>query len=214
MPKNFWDILRNVYGPAQQLAQMRRQMQNQQTLQPVSPVAPVAPPTSFSTQQLPPSTQPTYAQQQADYQRQQQEAQERQYREEAAAAARAKKQYGELITVAEKKAAIARLIYDPTDAMGNPVTDRDGKVVRLCKLIEVQYDGLVRTIEPYSYRLVPGYRKINGKRYPTGDMNELLFAHCRMHGWIHSFDLRKIRNMRVVEEYYYPRWPIEIEPIE
>lgn len=213
MPKNFWDILRSTYAPAQQLVQMRRQMQNQQALQPVAPVAPVSPPTTFTTQQLPPSTQPTYTQQQADYQRQEQERLERQEREQAAAQARTKKQYGDLITAEEKKRAIASLIYDPTDAMGNPVTDKDGKRVRLCKLIEVQYDGLVRIIEPYSYRLFPGYRMINGKRYPTGDMKEMLYAHCRMHGWIHSFDLRKIKNMRVVEEYYYPRWPIEIEPV-
>lgn len=71
-------------------------------------------------------------------------------------------------------------------------------------LLFITYNGIARYVEPYSYR-------VNGKPLTPGGPRTLrLYAYCRTHNTISSFDPKKISQCLVTEQPFRNRWKIEL----
>jgi hypothetical protein len=66
-------------------------------------------------------------------------------------------------------------------------------------LLWMEYNGVYRHVEPYSYR----YRDRDNPHEP------LLFAWCHKDKGIEAFKLRKITDCVVTDRPFTPRWPVE-----
>ena len=69
---------------------------------------------------------------------------------------------------------------------------------RLHVLLLMRYNGVVRHVEPYSFRV-----KREGAE-------PLFYGHCRLHDHIEAYRLDRIEGCWVTDEPFMPRWPIEV----
>lgn len=69
-------------------------------------------------------------------------------------------------------------------------------------LLWMYYNDQWRFVEPYSYRY----------ETPSGSNTKMIYfyGYCRIHDRIHKFRLDRIQGLRVLDETFAPRWPIEV----
>lgn len=66
-------------------------------------------------------------------------------------------------------------------------------------LLNMQYNGVYRKVEPYSYR----YRDKDNPNEP------LFYAYCYKDQQIEAFKIRRIQDLQVTGEQFAPRWTVE-----
>ena len=102
---------------------------------------------------------------------------------------------------------------EPTEPGGKPVAEpqstppssNEEKKLRIQEagrkrvLLLMQYNGIYRHVEPYSYR----FRDKDNANEP------LLYAFCHKDQGIEAFKLRKITDLQVTDQPFSPRYPVE-----
>lgn len=66
-------------------------------------------------------------------------------------------------------------------------------------MLNMQYNGVYRKVEPYSFR----YRDKDEPHVP------LFYAFCHKDRQIEAFKIRRIQDLQVTNEVFSPRWPVE-----
>jgi len=179
MPKNFWDIMRNVYAPAQENKRIRQQLQNMERTVPTVQQQPFLPPSP--TTQAPVSDQPTLMQRQ-DAEPREQEQQD-----------------------------TDGPLRETSDSQNNEKKKQViGYAARNLLRLELQYNGIPRKVDAYSYKMMEDFT-MDGKRRVVLGMKEMFYGKCSICGRVNSFDLRKIQKVRVLDEPYYPSYDVEIK---
>lgn len=183
-PKNFWDILKQTYGAASEYKRVRDQLQNiQQGVQPVQNIPVLQPPSSLP--------EPTLVQKQRE---EVQRLEQQKALEEQEEKRRVEKELetANILDIQKKKEII-------------------GIAARSRRRLEIQYNGMSRKVDAYSYRIKDDFVQ-NGKIRTYLGKKEMFYGKCSICGRINSFDLRKIQKVKVLDELYEPSLgDVEIE---